>query len=115
MLCRDGMVRAAVRTLTLNVYSIPDPDVQAFVVSPPASNYFTELAIYIADQCQVLRHTQTKIFATGTLHSDPWCSTHVCCALHNPALASCSHLLVDASHSILVDNTGVCWLGQYYM
>lgn len=50
---RDGMVRAAVRTLTLNVYSIRDPAVQAFVISKPASNYFNELAIFIAEQCQV--------------------------------------------------------------
>ena len=50
---RDGMVRAAVRTLTLNVYSIRDPAVQAFVVSKPASNYFNELAIFVAEQCQV--------------------------------------------------------------
>lgn len=45
-------VRAAVRTLTLNVYQIGDAAVQAFVVSQPASNYFTELAIFIAEQCQ---------------------------------------------------------------
>lgn len=45
-------VRAAVRTLTLNVYQISDAAVQAFVVSQPASNYFTELAIFIAEQCQ---------------------------------------------------------------
>ena len=50
---RDGMVRAAVRTLTLNVYSIRDPAVQAFVISKPASNYFNELAIFVAEQCQV--------------------------------------------------------------
>ncbi len=47
------MVRAAVRTLTLNVYSIRDPSVQAFIVSKPASNYFNELAIFVAEQCQV--------------------------------------------------------------
>ena len=47
------MVRAAVRTLTLNVYCIKDPAVQAFVVSKPASNYFNELAIFVAEQCQV--------------------------------------------------------------
>jgi len=45
-------VRAAVRTLTLNVYSIADAAVQAFVVSQPASNYFNELAIFIAEQCE---------------------------------------------------------------
>ena len=50
---RDGMVRAAVRTLTLNIYGIKDPAVQAFVVSQPASNYFNELAILIAEQSQV--------------------------------------------------------------
>ncbi len=50
---RDGMVRAAVRTLTLNVYTIRDPAVQAFVVSKPASNYFNELAIFVAEQCEV--------------------------------------------------------------
>ena len=50
---RDGMVRAAVRTLTLNIYSIPDAAVQAFVHSVPAANYFTELSIFVAEQCQV--------------------------------------------------------------
>ncbi|KAK9820557.1 hypothetical protein WJX72_011634 [[Myrmecia] bisecta] len=62
---RDGMVRAAVRTLTLNVYSIGDPAVQSFVVSKPASNYFTELAIFIAEQCQVLDRLLSSL-DTGT-------------------------------------------------
>lgn len=53
---RDGMVRAAVRTLTLNVYTIRDPAVQAFVISKPASNYFNELAIFVAEQCEVRTH-----------------------------------------------------------
>jgi protein CLEC16A len=50
---REGMVRAAVRTLTLKVYSVPDPDIQAFVTAPPASHYFTEVAHYLAEQVQV--------------------------------------------------------------
>lgn len=50
---RDAMVRAAVRTLTLNVYGIDDEAVQGFLISQPASNYFNELAIVIAEQCQV--------------------------------------------------------------
>ena len=50
---RDGMVRAAVRTLTLNVYSIDDAAIRQFLVSTPASNYFNELSIVIAEQCQV--------------------------------------------------------------
>ena len=50
---RDGMVRAAVRTLTLKVYHIRDPAVQSFVIRQPASHYFSRLATYVADQCQV--------------------------------------------------------------
>ncbi|CAD7703845.1 unnamed protein product, partial [Ostreobium quekettii] len=51
---REGMVRAAVRTLTLNVFNVQDPLIQDFVVAKPASNYFTELALYATEQCQVL-------------------------------------------------------------
>ena len=47
------MVRAAVRTLTLNIYGIKDEAVQDFLISQPASNYFNELSILIAEQCQV--------------------------------------------------------------
>ena len=47
------MVRTAVKTLTLNVYAIRTPAVQAFVASRPAAAYFTELATYVAEQCQV--------------------------------------------------------------
>lgn len=50
---RDPMVRTAVKTLTLNVYAIPLPAVQQFVTSRPAAGYFSELATYIAEQCQV--------------------------------------------------------------
>lgn len=50
---REGMVRAAVRTLTLNVYSVPDPDIIAFVTSPPACQYFADMAQYLAEQVQV--------------------------------------------------------------
>lgn len=46
------MVRAAVRTLTLNVLRIEDAAVQEFLASLPASNYFHELSIVIAEQCQ---------------------------------------------------------------
>eukprot|EP00210_Caulerpa_lentillifera_P005557 g5316.t1 len=51
---KEAMVRAAVRTLTLNIYSVDDEEIQAFIVSKPASNYFTELALYAAEQCQAL-------------------------------------------------------------
>lgn len=50
---REGMVRTAVRTLTLNVYSVSEVVVQDFVVAKPANNYFSELAILAAEHCQV--------------------------------------------------------------
>ena len=51
--CVCIQVRAAVRSLTLNVYGIEDAAVQDFVCSQPASNYFAELAIGMTEQCQV--------------------------------------------------------------
>jgi hypothetical protein len=50
---RDGMVRAAVRTLTLQTFALEDPGIQKFLVSQPASNFLNEVAIIIAEQCQV--------------------------------------------------------------
>lgn len=49
---RDGMVRTAVKTLTLNVYAIPLPAVQRFVTQPPAASYLEELGVCLAEQCQ---------------------------------------------------------------
>lgn len=48
------MVRAAVKTLTLNVYAIPLPSLRAFVTTPPAAAYFAQLAGYGADACRRL-------------------------------------------------------------
>lgn len=50
---RDGMVRAAVRTLTLQMYALESENIQQFLVSQPASNFFNEVAIIIAEHCQV--------------------------------------------------------------
>ena len=50
---KDGMVRAAVRTLTLQMYGLQDESIQQFLVSQPASNFFNEVAIIIAEHCQV--------------------------------------------------------------
>ena len=49
---KDGMVRAAVRTLTLQMYGLEDEGIQQFLVSLPASNFFNEVAITIAEHCQ---------------------------------------------------------------
>jgi hypothetical protein len=45
-------VRAAIRTLTLNIYSIDDPEMQAFLAAEPASHYFTDLGAYLTERCQ---------------------------------------------------------------
>lgn len=50
---KEGMVRAGVRTLTLNVYSVPDPEIQQFVISPSATGYFADMASYISEQIRV--------------------------------------------------------------
>ena len=45
-------MRAAVRTLTLNIYSIDDPEMQAFLAAEPAANYFTDFGAYLTERCQ---------------------------------------------------------------
>lgn len=49
----QGMVRAGVRTLTLNVYSVEDPYIQQYITSPGAASYFHELCGYVAEQIRV--------------------------------------------------------------
>ena len=49
----DGLVGAAVRSLTLNVYAAADPAVQRFILSPPASHFFTQLAKSLASAAEV--------------------------------------------------------------
>lgn len=50
---KEGMVRAGVRTLTLNVFSVQDAQIQAFVCSHPANSYFSDVAVYMAEQFKV--------------------------------------------------------------
>lgn len=50
---KEGMVRAGVRTLTLNIYSVQDSYIKAFVSASPASSYFYEVAKYMAEQFRV--------------------------------------------------------------
>ena len=40
------------RTLTLNIYSIDDPEMQAFLAAEPAANYFTDFGAYLTERCQ---------------------------------------------------------------
>eukprot|EP00850_Spirogloea_muscicola_P019717 SM000197S05460 [mRNA] locus=s197:215652:223016:+ [translate_table: standard] len=50
----ETMVRIAVRTLTLNIYSTQDEAVQQFVVSPPAVGYFSDLVNFLRQQALTL-------------------------------------------------------------
>ena len=46
-------MREAVRALTLNLYSIDEEEMQAFLASEYAGHYFTDLGAYITERCQV--------------------------------------------------------------
>lgn len=42
-------MRAAVRMLTINVYSVQDPAMLDFVSSAPCNHYFHEVALHLAE------------------------------------------------------------------
>lgn len=51
---KEGMVRAAVRTITLAVYSVRDDAIQAFVTRQPVVGYFADVARYLEVQITLL-------------------------------------------------------------
>ena len=58
----ESMVRAAVRTLTLNVFQVDDPGLRAFILNRSAVPYFSNLVWFVRDQCASL----DALLATGT-------------------------------------------------
>ncbi len=66
-------MRAAVRTLTLNIYSIDDPEMQAFLAAEPAANYFTDFGAYLTERCQARG-------PTPCLPSRLWCCIRRFCS-----------------------------------
>lgn len=50
---KEGMVRAGVRTLTLNVYSVTEPYIQEFITGSMSAKYFDAMAMYLAEQVKV--------------------------------------------------------------
>lgn len=46
---RDQMVRATVRTITLQVYKVEHEQMRAFVLNHAAASYFSELALHLKD------------------------------------------------------------------
>ena len=88
---RDGMVRAAVRTLTLKVYDIQDPALQRFIVSASASHFFSDLAACVTEQCKVclkLLCNRLLLLLLLLLH-------HHACSLYYDAFA----VLTNIQHS----------------
>jgi hypothetical protein len=51
---KEGMVRACCRTMTLNIFSVGDPYIDAFVTHPPSTKYLTDLSSYLARNIKVL-------------------------------------------------------------
>ena len=47
-------MRAAVRTLTLNMYALGSPEVQTYLAAEPATHYFSHLGASMAESCKVL-------------------------------------------------------------
>lgn len=61
----DDMVRTAVRSLTLNVYEINDPDLRSFILNSHAVPYFSNLIWLIRDEILML----DEIVATSDILS----------------------------------------------
>ncbi|XAR69816.1 hypothetical protein NMG60_11001541 [Bertholletia excelsa] len=64
----EKMVQTAIRALTLNVYSVSDDMVHQFVVTPPVSQYFSDLVLSIKKQClhlDALAHSTEKSCSHG--------------------------------------------------
>ncbi len=59
------MVRAAVKTLALNVFAIPLPSLRNFLSSPPADVFFDHLAKYTAERCTALDRLLSSWDATA--------------------------------------------------
>ena len=51
---KEGMVRAGCRTMTLNVFSVNDPYINAFITSLPASRYLGDIAAYLERNVRIL-------------------------------------------------------------
>ena len=62
---RDGMVRAAVKTLTLNVFAIQLSSLRDFLSSPPADIFYERLATYTAERCTALDRLLSSWDATA--------------------------------------------------
>lgn len=56
----DQMIRIAVRTLTLHVFQVNDPDLRRFINDKSAVPYFSNIVWFIRDQCIMLNESVNK-------------------------------------------------------
>ena len=96
---RDPMVRTAVRTLTLNVYSIPLPSLQAFLCSPSMSEYFARIAKLAADRCLSLGK-RLDSWEDGVPLAATFSSVEKTIGELEDILAYCNDILGTASSSV---------------
>ncbi|KAK9796324.1 hypothetical protein WJX73_003927 [Symbiochloris irregularis] len=95
---RDGLVRAAVRTLTLSVYSIKEPGVQAFVLRKPAVQYFTRLTGYLIEQCQSLDRLVSSL--TGNASSSMQATLDSCLGEVEDLLTYCDDVMATGEQKL---------------
>jgi protein CLEC16A len=50
----EGMIRIAVRTLTLNVYRVEDEAMRKYILNSTAVPYFSNIVWFIRQQCHTL-------------------------------------------------------------
>lgn len=57
----EGMVRIAVRTITLSVYRVDDESIRTFVTNPPIVDYFSDLIVFLRKQSHALDGLVTEV------------------------------------------------------
>ncbi|XP_027072189.1 protein TRANSPARENT TESTA 9 isoform X1 [Coffea arabica] len=73
----EGMIRTAVRALTLNVYHVGDEAINRYLASAPHADYFLNLVKFFRDQCINL----SGLVLNGTKNLGSESSTHILSAV----------------------------------
>lgn len=98
----EGMVRAAVRMLTINVYSVQDTAMMDFVSSAPCNHYFHEVALHLAEHAlhfdRHLEALHAGVNSNPTAHSPPPASRCLSCK-HDPRNLQWTRNLIGTSLS----------------
>ena len=102
----EGMVRAAVRMLTINIYSVDDAGMQAHIAAPPCVNYFRELALLLAERSTAL---DKQLVSLQKGHASALESVNARMAEIEDALAYVSDILQVAPAALETEVTAVLW------